>query len=182
MSERDFSEAAVQVAEASPGERTALANLMQFYIHDFSEFWSGRADDGDLEDDGRFAEYEHLDAYWREAGRVPVLIRVDCRLAGFALLNDISHSGRPVDRNMAEFFVARKHRRSGVGTQAARTLFSRYPGLWEAAVARANLPALAFWRKAVGGHPDVEALDELDLADDRWNGWVLRFRIGGARR
>ena len=150
--------------------------MMQFYIHDFSEFWAGRPE-GELEDGGQFGPYEYLDAYWREPGRVPLLIRVAGRLAGFALLNDVSHSGAPVERNMAEFFVVRKHRRGGVGTAAARVIFSRYPGLWEAAVARANLPALAFWRKAVAGHPNLLAVEELEFADERWNGPILRFRI-----
>jgi len=40
-------------------------------------------------------------------------------LAGFALLNDKSHTGDKVDRNVAEFFVLRKYRGSGIATAAA---------------------------------------------------------------
>jgi predicted acetyltransferase len=165
----------VQVAPAPASARDVLANLMQLYIHDFSEFWAGTAD-GELDEDGRFGEYPHLDAYWREAGRVALLIRADGALAGFALINDISHSGRPVERNVAEFFIARKHRRGGVGAAAARAIFSLYPGQWEAAVARRNEGALAFWRKAIGGHAGAREIEEFDLSDNRWNGPILRFR------
>lgn len=167
----------VDVAVALPAERGALANLMQLYVHDFSELWSGRPE-GELEDDGRFADYP-LDAYWREPDHIPLLLRRDGRLIGFALLNAASHSGRPVDHNMAEFFIVRKHRRGGAGTLAARTVFSRYPGLWEAAVARRNLAALAFWRKAVQQHARAAEMEETDVATEAWNGPILRFRIRG---
>ncbi|HEY2179824.1 MAG TPA: GNAT family N-acetyltransferase [Caulobacteraceae bacterium] len=166
----------VGVSLAPSAARQTLSNLMQLYMHDFSQFWGGTAD-GELGEDGRFGEYPYLDAYWRESGRVPLLIRAGGSLAGFALVNDASHSGRPVDRNVAEFFIVRKHRRGGVGAAAARAIFSLYPGQWEAAVARRNEGALAFWRQAVAGHPSVGDLEELDLSDARWNGVILRFRI-----
>ncbi len=168
----------LEVTIARPDERPALANLMQFYIHDFSEFFAGTAR-GELEDDGRFEDYP-LDDYWRDPANVPLLLRVDGRMAGFALLDAGSHSGRPVDRNMAEFFIARKHRRGGVGLAAARIIFTRWPGVWEAAVARRNTAALAFWRKAIRGHPLAEDVEESDLTTKAWNGWVLRFRARGA--
>ena len=86
-----------------------------------------------------------------------------------------------MDWNMAEFFIVRKHRRSGVGLAAAQAIFSRYPGRWEAAVARRNTAALAFWRKAAAQHPEIEALTETDVASAHWTGPVLCFRIGAAR-
>jgi len=168
--------AAIDVAVARPDERAAIENLFQLYVHDFSEFWAGRPD-GELGDDGRFEPYPYLDAYWRDADRVPLLLRLDGRLVGFALLNAVGHGGGPVDRNMAEFFVVRKHRRGGVGTAAARAVFSRYPGQWEAAVARANTAAVAFWRHAVSGCPEVTDIEELDVNSPAWNGPVIRFRI-----
>lgn len=165
----------IDIALAQPDERSALANLMQLYIHDFSEHWSDTSM-GDLQDDGRFADYP-LDAYWREAGHIPLLLRRGGRLIGFALLNAASHSGRPVDRNMAEFFIARKHRRHGAGTTAAQMIFSRYPGLWEVAVARRNIGALAFWRNAIARHPNADAIEEADVTTSDWNGPIIRFRI-----
>jgi predicted acetyltransferase len=84
----------------------------------------------------------------------------------------------PLDWSIAEFFLLRKHRRSGAGTEAAQAIFQRYPGQWEAAVARRNTAALAFWRKAVANCHGVSEIEELDRDDATWNGQILRFRIG----
>lgn len=167
--------AELEIAPAAPGQRLALANMMQLYIHDFSDYLVGRPV-ADLGENGRFAEYP-LDPYWSDPAYVPLFMRREGYLIGFALLNAASHTDEPVERNMAEFFVARKHRRGGLGTQAARTIFSRYPGQWQVAVARRNTPALAFWRGAINGHEDATALEELDLNTKAWNGPLFRFRI-----
>lgn len=166
----------VSVTPANAGERPVLENLFQLYIHDFTEFWAG-SDRGELQADGRFAPDPHLDAYWTEAGREPFLIRAGGHLAGFALLNRHSHSGLPLDHNVAEFFVVRKHRRAGVASEAMRQLIAPRSGAWEAAVVRANTGALSFWRR-VARAAAGDAVEELELADARWNGWVLRFRAG----
>jgi predicted acetyltransferase len=60
---------------------------------------------------------------------------------------------------------------------ALANLFQLYPGLWEAAVARRNTGALAFWRKAVGGCPGLTEVQELDRRTKEWDGPILRFRI-----
>lgn len=73
-------------------QRQTLANLLQLYTHDFSEHWSGTAE-GELEEDGRFSPYPHLDSYWTEPGRVPLLLRTRGRIAGFCLLNRHHHAG-----------------------------------------------------------------------------------------
>jgi predicted acetyltransferase len=166
----------VEMTVARAEDRQVLENLMQLYVHDFSEHWAGTAD-GELGEDGRFGLFP-LDSYWTEADRIPLLIRADGFLAGFALLNTYAHSGRPVDRSVAEFFVVRKYRREGVGQAAAQAIFKRYPGQWEAAVVRRNVGALAFWRRAASTCPGVSDVDEQDVADERWNGWILRFRVG----
>jgi len=165
----------VELIQAAPGDRAALANLMQLYVHDFSEHWAGRAE-GELGEDGRFPDYP-LDVYWSEPTHVPLLIRVNGHLGGFALVNNASHLGCPVDRNMAEFFIVRKHRRSGAGILAAHGIFSRHPGQWEIAVARRNSAARAFWHKAIRNHPFAIDIDETDAAMPTWNGPVIRFLV-----
>ena len=110
-------------------------------------------------------------------GHVPLLLRLGGNLIGFALLNASSHSGLPIDRNMAEFFIVREYRRDGVGTVAATAIFSGYPGQWEAAVARKYVGALAFWRNVVRRHPRVEDVEETDHSSAAWNGPILRFKI-----
>jgi len=155
--------------------RQTLTNLFQLYAHDFSEQWFDRPE-GELDEDGRLEEYGYLDRYWSEPGYEVMLIRADGRLAGFAMVNPCSHSGLPLDYEIAEFFVARKHRREGVGTAAALAVIGARPGQWELAVARRNSGAQHFWRK-VAAELAQGAVEELDLDDDRWNGLILRFRV-----
>jgi predicted acetyltransferase len=168
----------VDVTVASFQQKSVLENLFQLYVHDFSEHWAGMPD-GELGDDGRFEAYP-LGSYWTEADRVALLLKVDGRPAGFALLNRVSPTGRVVDRNMAEFFIVRKHRRGGVGTAAAGAILARYGGVWEIAVARRNLAALSFWRRIVGSQPLIGDLEEIDQRTALWNGPVFRFQVGEA--
>ncbi len=181
--ESDLSSAKARVADvtvtaAAATQRPILDHLMQLYLHDFSEFAPIGSAHGEVDADGRFAD-ERLDSYWQEGGRIPLLIRADDRLAGFALLNQWSALGLPLDRAMAEFFVLRKYRRVGVGTRAALLLFHRFPGGWEVPVAWYNQPALRFWRDvthvAAAGHVEECAGD-----GERWSGTVLRFSTRAA--
>jgi predicted acetyltransferase len=163
----------VLVTKASPSQAPIFQNLLQLYTHDFSEFWAGTSK-GDLEADGRFAAYP-LQDYWTNHKWSASLIWSDQMLAGFALVNDRAHSSEPVDYNMAEFFILRKHRGHGVGRQAADTIFSARPGAWEVAIARKNVPALSFWRRTIGGTAKVNAVREVDVNNEHWNGPILRF-------
>jgi len=160
--------------------RLTLTNLFQLYAHDFSEQWFDRPE-GELNEDGRLEEYGLLDNYWSEPKHEALLIRADGRLAGFCLVNDHSHSGLPLDYQIAEFFVARKHRRAHVGEAAALAVMGARPGLWELAVARRNVGAQHFWRR-VAARLAGEAVEERDQDDERWNGLILRLQVGAAIR
>ena len=166
------------VARAGADEAPIIANLMQLYIHDFSELWFDRDVEGELEPDGRYSDYPDLDAYWSDPTRQPWLFRIGDRPVGFALVNDVAHSPTPVDRAVAEFFVVRKHRRQGVGLAAAHALFGSAWGVWEAAVVRRNTGALTFWRQVAASYPGVRDLVEEDRSDAQWDGAVIRFRVG----
>ena len=146
----------ITVDDATVEEQAVVAQLLELYLHDFSEFTAA-----EVGDDGRFV-YDHLDRYWAEPDRHPFLVRVDGRLAGYALVR----SGAPHD--MAEFFVMRKYRRGGVGAAAARALFARFPGEWQVRQLAANTGATAFWRTAIPVPFAEDANDE---------GPVQHFRI-----
>lgn len=168
--------AEVVVEKVGRERRLALANLFQLYAHDFSEQWFDRPE-GELDETGRLEEYAYLDNYWTEPNHEALLIRADGRLAGFALVNAYSHSGLPLDFQISEFFVARKRRRSGVGQAAARAIIGARPGQWEIAVARRNIGAQPFWR-GVARLLAGDRVEELDRDDERWDGLILRFRVG----
>ncbi len=165
----------VSIEKAGPERRAAFENLFQLYIHDFSEFWTDHSD-GELADDGRFTNDICLDTYWTEADRTPILIRAGGHLAGFALINGFAHSGLPTDFSVAEFFVARKHRRCGVGQAAALFIIGARTGQWDIAVSRRNLGAQLFWRRVASSAASGE-VEALDRDDDLWNGLILRFKV-----
>ena len=165
----------IEIREATPAERPIVERLLQFYMHDFSEFAPVDAPHGRLDGEGRFT-YPWLDLYWTEEGRQIMLLRVDGDLAGFVFLNGWSPSGKSVDRSIAEFFVMRKYRRAGIGTRMAHGILRSRPGRWEIPVARYNAPALAFWQRVVRSL-DPADLEELDGAGERWSGPIFRFRV-----
>src|SRR5579862_2852405 len=95
----------LEVIPAALQQETILANLLELYAHDFSEFH-----EIELGEDGRFG-YMHLPLYWREPNRHPFLVRVDGKLAGFVLVKQTSEAVW----DMAEFFIVRGYRRRGIG-------------------------------------------------------------------
>ena len=137
----------IKVTSAKKGEKPIMANLLNFYLHDFSEFG-----DDEIEAEGRFT-YPILEQYWEDPNRYPFLIRASGVLAGFALvriLNDPRASNTIID--MTEFFVLRRFRRHGVGTTAACRLWDLFVGQWEVRVMVTNVNALPFWQKTINSY------------------------------
>jgi predicted acetyltransferase len=165
----------VSLERAHPSQRETLANLVQLYIHDFSEFLTAQRKLA-VEEDGRFADLLRLDDYWREPDRSVWFIRAGGQLAGFALLNARSHCDRPVDFNMGEFFVMRTFRRDGVGARAAIDLIAMHPGQWEIAISARNPPALAFWPRVIAA-ADVRDVETLQGDGKQWTGPITRFVV-----
>lgn len=137
----------VELAEASISDQAVLANLLNLYLHDFSEAFGDPPGP-----DGRF-EYERLPLYFKETGRTAFLIRSDGHLAGFALVSrGSSIDDSPLVWDLTEFFVARGLRRQGVGQAAASELFRRFPGRWEVRALDRNKGASGFWASAISQH------------------------------
>jgi predicted acetyltransferase len=159
----------VELLEAAPEQQAVLGNLLELYMHDFTDY-----DDNDVEDDGRFG-FDRLPQYFREPERHPFLVKVDGKYAGFALVREVSQSdGSTRVADMAEFFVMRKYRRKGVGAQIARATFGRFPGAWEVRVMDTNTPAQSFWRRVIADYTDG-AFEERWSDDGRRKRWVLTF-------
>jgi hypothetical protein len=98
----------IEVTPAAPEQEPVLANLLELYGHDFSEF-----QDLDLGPDGRFG-YKGLPLYWSEPDRHRFLVTVAGRLAGLVLVKRGSELwGNEIVWDMAEFFVIRGYRRRG---------------------------------------------------------------------
>ena len=131
----------IEVIRASLEQKPILANLLELYSHDFCEFV-----DLEIGPDGRFG-YRELDLYWTDPDRLPFLVYVDTRLAGFALIKTFQRDGTVWD--MTEFFILRGYRGQGTGTEAARKMWTRFPGNWEVRVMATNEPAYRFWYRAI---------------------------------
>jgi predicted acetyltransferase len=161
---------------ATAADAAILANLLELYSHDLSDVFA-------LEPgtDGRFG-YDKLPLYWSDPGRrFPFLIRVGGRLAGFVLIARGSPaSDDPDDFDVVEFFVLRRHRRSGVGRRAAFLLWDRFPARWIVRVAEGNQRAVHFWENVIteysrgtfaettrSGNPHAWRVFSLDSADGR---------------
>ena len=155
-------------------------NLIQLYTHDFSEYWMGTPK-GDVQANGRFEDYP-LSDFWDRPTWSADLVLIGSTIAGFALVNDTSHSKEFVDSNVAEFFILRKFRGQGVGRSAARAMFNLRPGSWQVAVASRNQKAKEFWKKVINSSPEARNVQEFDVQTERWTGPVFQFEwpIGDA--
>jgi predicted acetyltransferase len=122
-----------------------LSNLLELYLHDLSEIFPVQ-----IGADGRF-RYANLPLYWSEPQkRFAFLIRSGAQPAGFALATRGSPvTDDPDHLDVAEFFVLRGYRRTGVGRQAAFLLWNRLPGRWVVRVSEANRAGLPFWQTTV---------------------------------
>jgi predicted acetyltransferase len=131
---------------ATADDAALLSNLLELYIHDLSAAFPGV----ELGSDGRFG-YSKLELYWSEPERhFPFLIRCDSRVVGFALVTRGSPaSDDPNVFDVAEFFVIRRHRRSGVGRRAAMLLWDQLPGSWIVRASEGVPGAVPFWGSVV---------------------------------
>jgi predicted acetyltransferase len=141
---------------ATQRDGALLSNLLELYIHDLSEVFPTI----ELGDDGRFG-YDKLPLYWSEPDRrFSFLIRCGGRVVGFVLATRGSPATDDPDVfDIAEFFVLRRHRRSGVGRRAAFLLWSRLPGRWIVRVSEGNHGALAFWAGVIAEYANGAATE-----------------------
>jgi predicted acetyltransferase len=161
--------ASLSFQPASSKEQVLLQNLAQFYYYDFSEMLEMYVDD-----DGRFGDLD-LTPYWVDEWRHPFLLRVDDRLAGFALISERSKiTGKSGVFDMTEFFVLRSFRRHGVGRAAAFAAFDRFGGPWEVRQRDENPNATVFWRRAIDEYTRG-VYEETRWDRPQWSEIVLTF-------
>jgi predicted acetyltransferase len=144
MNSQSISPLNIEVIAALPEQQSILANLLELYVYDFSEFLELH-----LGADGRFG-YEQLPLYWKETNRYPFLIKVNGYLAGFVFVHKGSQiSGDENVWDMAQFFILHGYRRLGIGKQVAHEIWQRFPGIWEVRVIARNQKAKIFWERAI---------------------------------
>lgn len=147
----------VTLRRASPSDKPVIANLIQLYLHDMTEFMPFP-----IGADGRF-QYDFLERFWRH----PYLVMSGDEIAGFALvIDECPLTGRTPCWFMAEFFVLKAYRGRGLGKAALGLALAAHKGDWHIAVPVANLAAQLFWHKALDGK--AEPPREIHFDGDNW--------------
>lgn len=148
------------LAKVSAAERPLLAQLLQLYLHDFSDFQHDEVDE-----EGRFG-FSWLNDYWTKPGFHALLLRVQGKPAGFALVEEAGADLLPDHHYVAEFFVLRAYRRAGYGRAMAWALFDRFPGQWKVVQIRENVPAQIFWRRVINDYTAGHYAEHVELNGD----------------
>ncbi|MFA6518882.1 MAG: GNAT family N-acetyltransferase [Candidatus Shapirobacteria bacterium] len=118
-------------------------------------------------------EYKYLDSYWEKPNRYPYFIKVDGKIAGFALINSyllVLTEGKTI----SEFYVKKEFRKNGIGSEAARLVFTQSPGKWENRQIRENPKAHTFWLKFIAEFTNNN-FEETEMNNEKWNGWIQTF-------
>ena len=136
------------LTEVAEGERGLFTRLFELYLYDFSEL-----EHADVGEDGLFRPPAKpwLERFWTRPDSHALLVRVDGKPAGFALVDERSPFPDSAHRHyVAGFFVMRAYRRRGIAAAVARAVFDRYPGPWQVLEVAANPIAQRFWRRVIG--------------------------------
>jgi len=164
----------VALVPAAVEDTHLLTNLMELYLHDLSEAFLI-----ELGADGRFG-YESLSLYWSEPERrFPFFIRYGERTVGFVLITRAADD--PGAYDIAEFFVLRRYRRSGVGRRAAMLAWDRFHGKWTVRVSKGNAGAIPFWSRVIEEYTDGQfSQSERPAEPNDWR--VFSFESGASSR
>ncbi len=158
----------IELSPVAHDHKPVLRELLNLYLYELSDLAPS-----DPDEHGRF-EYRWLDHYWTEPDRHAYFIRRDRGTAGFVLIN--AHTASSAAHAVAEFFVLRRHRRSGVGSAAASSAFRRFPGTWEVTTDVENIRAGSFWRKTVTACPLTNLVEHPRGIGD-WTGPSWTFTV-----
>lgn len=127
---------------ATINDYPTIQNMARFYVYDRTKYMGWECPETGLFE---CIDFKH---YFEKQDHQAFFVKIDNELAGFVLLDKIKIIEK-VDWNMGEFFILAKFQSKGIGSQAAREIFSRFPGKWSVAAMPENLGAVKFWRRIV---------------------------------
>ena len=165
----------VAIEPVKISEKQILSNLLEKYFYEFSQYFAKA-----MNEEGIFG-YPYLDSLWELSGQFPLFIKVDGKLAGFAIVSNIPDvTDFPTDFTMKEFFVIYPYRHLGIAQIAVNQLFEQFQGTWQLMYNPRNIISQKFWTKLIA-EKDInfqlikdlkEALYEPDI-----QGHLLMFNI-----
>ncbi len=141
-------------------EKYLLKKMLELYMYDLSSF-----ENLDLNEFGEYG-YRYLDLYWVESERFPFILRVNQKLAGFALINKFAYS-KGIDFTVAEFFILKKYRSEGLGRKLALKMFQQFFGRWEVRTLTKNIRAKKFWREIIEQYASESMKEFTDNVKDK---------------
>jgi len=99
-------------------------------------------------------EPDQIARWFGDPNAVALVVLKSAEPVGFAM---VARGGSvpgtpPVEYRMAEFFIARAHRRLGIGRTAVQLILNRFAGRWEVTEYLRNPVAVSFWRRVVAGY------------------------------
>lgn len=149
---------AIVNAKDSPILSEWLSRVYPFYIHDLSEFDRKFYM---LDERGQWVP-DYLQFWLTDETAHPLVIRAEGKSVGFVFVGKkpFKYMAQGVDYHLAEFFVLRRFRRTGIGKRAAFALFDALPGWWELEEIPANLGAIQFWRTVIGEYTNGDFKEE----------------------
>lgn len=160
-------------ARANPGDQLWIGSAYRDYLDDLGLSGTGVfAALGEIDQ----REPDHLQRWLLDRSVAVITILDAGHPAGFAMVvREKQHAGN-IDYRMAEFFIARGHRRRQLGRGAARLILDRFAGRWEIVEHARNPGAVAFWRKVVADHTRG------DYRERASNGEIRQYFTSGRAR
>jgi predicted acetyltransferase len=139
----------VRDARGKEGDRLWIEGVYRDYLDDLAPLNTGV-----FPVLGEFGhrEPDHITRWLSDSTATPLLILQGEQPAGFAMVARGAPQGpgkARTDYRMAEFFVARSHRRLGIGRSAVPLILDRFAGRWEITEYLRNPVAVSFWRRIV---------------------------------
>jgi predicted acetyltransferase len=156
----------VRDARSKPGDRKWIEGVYRDYMDDL-----GLLNTGIFPSLGEIGhrEPDQLERWFMDSSATLLTIVDEGQPAGFALVARDTRTSRETDYRMAEFFIARTHRRRGVGRSAVGLILRRFAGRWEIIEYSRNPAAVKFWRSV------VSAFTQGDFRERSSNGEVRQF-------
>lgn len=126
---------------------------------------------------GEPSEYKYLDLYWQKPNRFPFFIKTDEKIVGFVLVNDYNlliNKGK----NIAEFYIRKEFRNSGIGKETSKQVFNLFPAKWEVRQIIENPQARNFWLKIISEFTKNNFTEDF-IENEKWHGWIQTFDMKG---
>ena len=123
-------------------EKHILKNLWSLYAHDLSEY----RETLNILEDGTYL-FPDFDLYFKEDYMHPILIKVDGKIGGFVLLIEPPYLKERYDYGIEEFFILKKYRKKGVGTQVINKIFNMYKGNYWYIILEKNIASRSMFLK-----------------------------------